>query len=161
MPNQTYDLMLIVSAEAEERRKAEISSEVDALIVKGGGTVSERKDWGNRPLAFEIDHEAVGDYTLIRFEGPGEMIEPMARQLNITDGLLRHRVIKAIKGAPSMVGPSAAVSGVPTPPSAPQAAAPAAPAAPVEDAPAAPVADAPVAEAPVDAPAGDEPAGDA
>ncbi len=158
MPNHTYDLMLIVSAEAEESRKAAISSEVDALIAKGGGTVSERTDWGNRPLAFEIDHEAVGDYTLIRFEGPGEMIEPMARQLNITDGLLRHRVIKAIKGAPSTVGPSAAASGVPTPPSPPQAAAPAAP---VEEAPAAVPAEEPTAEAPVDAPAGDEPAGDA
>ena len=108
MPNETYDLMLIVSAEADDSRKAEIASEVEALITRGGGSVSDRTEWGERTLAFEIDHESVGDYRIIRFEGPGESIEPLSRQLNITEGLLRHRVIKAVRGTPATVGASAA-----------------------------------------------------
>jgi small subunit ribosomal protein S6 len=110
MPNQIYDLMLIVSAEADADRRAAILAEAEALIAKGGGSVTERTAWGERSLAFEIDHESVGIYTLLRFEGPGEMLAPTSRQLNITDGLLRHRIIKATAGAPETVGQSAVAS---------------------------------------------------
>lgn len=125
MPEQTYDLMLIIDANLDEAGRAGVSSTVDELIAKGGGTIGERSDWGERALAFEIDHVATGDYRLLRFTGPGEMVEPLNRQLNITDGLLRHRVIKAVDGTPATVGPSsdstASVSGsqAPNPATAP------------------------------------------
>jgi len=158
MPNETYDLMLIVSAEAEDSRKAEIASEAEALITKGGGTIADRTAWGDRTLAFEIDHEALGVYSLIRFEAPGEVIKPMSRQLNITEGLLRHRVMKAVPGAPASVAASPAAQAppkespgqsAPTPP-APSPAPAAEDAAPAETEAAAPVApEAVAAEAPV------------
>ncbi|CAB4878259.1 MAG: 30S ribosomal protein S6 [Actinobacteria bacterium] len=161
MPNETYDLMLIVSAEAEDSRKAEIASEAEALITKGGGTISDRTAWGDRTLAFEIEHESLGVYSLIRFEAPGEVIKPMSRQLNITEGLLRHRVMKAVPGAPVSVAASPAAlappkespgQSAPTPP-APSPAPAAEDAAPAEaEAAAAPAAAEPVAvEVPVTA----------
>ena len=141
----TYDLMLILSGNAEPARRAEIASEADALIAKGGGTILEKIEWGERPLAFDIDHEAVGEYRMVRFEGPPESLEAITRQLNITEGLLRHRIIKAVPGAPTTVNYAATASV-------------AAPAAPAPAAAPAPVAAAPVAAEAAAEPVASEPA---
>jgi small subunit ribosomal protein S6 len=142
MPEQTYDLMLVLDGGNEPSARNEVASAIEALVTKSGGSIAEKSDWGDRPLAFEIDGEAMGDYRLVRFSGPGEMIAPLSRQLNITDGLLRHRVIKAVDGAPATVAASAAAAGAerPAPSSPPTPAAPTAP----------PVADAEPGEAPAD-----------
>ena len=146
MPELTYDLMLILSGNAEAPRRAEIATEAEALITKGGGTILDKTAWGERPLAFDIDHEAVGEYRIVRFQGPAESLEAISRQLNITEGLLRHRIIKAVQGAPATVqyqaGTAAAAPAAPSAPApatpapveapAPEAAEPAAPAEPAE-----------------------------
>lgn len=161
MPNQTYDLMLVVSAEADASRRAEIAAEADALIARGGGSISSRTEWGERPLAFDIDHEATGDYRIVRFEAPGASLEAISRQLNITDQLLRHRIIKAVPGAPDEVAASSPPAESAVPPASAATTAPSAPAPTVgSDAPAPtaaaegePAAPAEVADPSADAPA--------
>lgn len=145
MPNQTYDLLLIASANADAERRAEIYASAEQLIAKGGGSVSSKTEWGERPLAFDIDHESAGEYRLIRFEAPGEALEAISRQLNITDQLLRHRIIKAVRGAPETVSAPSGTSSV--------AATPAAPAEPASEAVEPPAAvDEPAAESVTDEP---------
>ena len=167
MPSETYDLLLIVSANADEERRAAIHADAEALIAKGGGSVSATTDWGQRPLSFDIEHESAGDYRILRFEAPGESLEAISRQLNITDTLLRHRIIKAVPGAPEAVTAAPVTAAVPAPaPVAAPVATPEPVAEPVaEVAEAEPVAEAPAAEAPAaEAPAAesaDEPATDA
>jgi len=151
MPTQTYDLLLIASANADAERRSAIYASAEQLIAKGGGTVSNKTEWGERPLAFDIEHESAGEYRLIRFEAPGEALEAISRQLNITDQLLRHRIIKAVRGAPETVSAPSGTS------SAPAAPAPAAPAEPVVEEPV--VVEEPAAEAVEAAPA--EPAAEA
>jgi small subunit ribosomal protein S6 len=129
MPNQTYDLLLIASANADSDRRAAIYASAEQLIAKGGGTVSNKTEWGERPLAFDIEHESAAEYRLIRFEAPGESLEAISRQLNITDQLLRHRIIKAVRGAPETVSAPTGTSSVSATP------APSAPAEPVAEEP--------------------------
>jgi ribosomal protein S6 len=161
MPTETYDLLLIVSANADEERRAAIHADAEALIAKGGGSVTATTDWGQRPLSFDIEHESTGDYRILRFQAPGESLEAISRQLNITDNLLRHRIIKAVPGAPEAVSAAPVTAAVATP----APAAPAPVAEPAEQAPAeeaaepTPEAVAPAAE-PTDAPSADEVAGE-
>jgi ribosomal protein S6 len=161
MPSETYDLLLIVSANADEDRRAAIHADAEALIAKGGGSVSATTDWGQRPLSFDIEHESAGDYRILRFEAPGESLEAISRQLNITDNLLRHRIIKAVPGAPEAVtaAPVTAATPAPAPVAAPVATPE--PVAEVAEAVEAEAVDeAPVVEAPA-AESADEPATDA
>ena len=53
-----------------------------------------------RRLAFEIDHTADADYHLLQFSGPPALVETLGYNLKITDGVLRHRIIKVTPGTP-------------------------------------------------------------
>lgn len=96
--NRTYDLMLVISAAADDERRAKIREDAEAAIAAGGGEVVAKRDWGERPLTFEIDHQGRGTYELIEFAAPAGIVAPLTRQLRITDGVLRARVTHAVPG---------------------------------------------------------------
>lgn len=175
-----YDLTLLLSFNAEEDQRKKILSEVESAISTAGGSIERDDDWGRRPLSYEIRHQTEAEYHLLQFRAPATLIEELSHTLRITDGVLRHRVIKVRPGTPPAPSTPPPVVATATPTSAsggssasaaasattqsdaadaaPEAAAPA-PAAPEAAAPApeaAPTASGPDALTP-DAPAPEEP----
>jgi small subunit ribosomal protein S6 len=98
--NRRYDLVLVISPTAEDDRRAKIVADAEAQIVGAGGEVSRNDDWLLRPLAFEIDHQKEGEYHLLQFTAPTEVLEPLSHNLRIDDAVLRFRVIREIPGTP-------------------------------------------------------------
>jgi small subunit ribosomal protein S6 len=126
-----YDLVLMLSPDAEESTRTKILGDVETAITQAGGSIERNDDWGRRPMAYEIRHQPEAEYHLLQFHAPGSLIEDLSHTLRITDGVVRHRVIKVRRGtpeAPSSIPVVAAVSsGGPGPgPGAEAAAAPAA-----------------------------------
>jgi small subunit ribosomal protein S6 len=95
-----YDLVLILSADAEDERRTQIRAEVEAAITGGGGHVEHQQSWGQRPLAYKIDHAANGDYYLLQFSAPPAVLETLTHNLHIADGVVRFRIIKVVPGTP-------------------------------------------------------------
>ncbi len=95
-----YDLVLMLTADAEESTRAKILSDVEAAITGAGGSVERNDDWGRRPLAFEIRHLSEAEYHMLQFKAPAPLIEELSHTLRITDGVLRFRVIKVRPGTP-------------------------------------------------------------
>jgi small subunit ribosomal protein S6 len=119
-----YDLMVLLATSAEDERRARILADVEQTIADNGGTVELKQDWGVRRLAFEIDHTADADYHLLQFSGPPAVVETLSYNLKITDGVLRHRIIKVTPGTPpppepTLQEPVAAAAGEPEPEPAP------------------------------------------
>jgi small subunit ribosomal protein S6 len=100
-----YDLMLVLSATADDERRAKILADVDAQISGAGGEVSRNDDWHTRPLAYEIDHQGEGDYHLLQFTGPTELLDALSHNLRIDDAVLRFRIIKVVPGTPEAPEP--------------------------------------------------------
>ncbi|HVE66976.1 MAG TPA: 30S ribosomal protein S6 [Solirubrobacteraceae bacterium] len=157
-PKPVYDLVLMLDADAPSERRVEILREVEAFVDRGG-TIESKHDWGVRPMAYEIEHHKEAEYHLLQFSGPPEMIERLRTMLRITDGVLRHRVIKVLPGTPPP--PAMRVERPAAPAEAPAAEAAPAEVAPTEtavaaDAPAEPAAapaePAAAPEAPAEAP---------
>lgn len=96
----TYDLMLLLSTEVSDERRAEILSRVEDVIAKGGGSVDSRHDWGVRNLAYEIRHRADAEYHLLQFTGSPALLESLGHDLRIADGVTRYRIIKLREGTP-------------------------------------------------------------
>jgi small subunit ribosomal protein S6 len=97
-----YDLMLMLDSNAPDERRAEIASNVQTAI-ENGGTLVGAHDWGMRRIAFEIDHRADAEYRLYQFETPDDdhsLLEQLDHTLKITDGVLRHRIIRLKPGSP-------------------------------------------------------------
>jgi small subunit ribosomal protein S6 len=118
MPEQArlYDLMLVLSTAAEDERRAKIVSDVEAQITNGGGTVERNDDWHSRPLAYEINHQAEGEYHLFQFTGPTDLLEALSHTLRIDDAVLRFRIIRVVPGTPPAPdSPPPVMAGTPAP----------------------------------------------
>jgi small subunit ribosomal protein S6 len=150
-----YDLMLMLSTNAEDDQRAKVLADVEAAITSAGGTIERNDDWGRRAMVYEIAHQPEAEYHLLQFKAPATLIEELSHTLRITDGVLRFRVIKVRRGtppAPSSPPPvlaAAAASGHSAPSGEQPAASVAAPA---------PSGEAPVPSGEAPAPSGEAPA---
>lgn len=95
-----YDLMLLLSMNAPEERRAKILADVETAIASGGGSVERKDDWGVRALTFQINHQPSAEYHLLQFTGPPSLLESLNHSLRIDDGVLRFRIIKVLPGTP-------------------------------------------------------------
>ncbi len=101
-----YDLMVLLATSAEDERRARILADVEQTIADNGGSVELKQEWGVRRLAFEIAHTPDAEYHLLQFSGPPALVETLSYNLKITDGVLRHRIIKVTPGTPAPPEPS-------------------------------------------------------
>jgi small subunit ribosomal protein S6 len=84
----------------ESERRDQILANVEHAIEDRGEIVG-RHEWGVRPTAYEVHKHAEADYHLVQFRGPRELLEQLDHNLKITDGILRHRIIKLRPGTPA------------------------------------------------------------
>jgi small subunit ribosomal protein S6 len=96
----TYDLVLLLSKSADDDQRAKILADTEKAISGAGGSISRNDAWGTRPLSFRINHESEAEYHLLQFTAPPSLLESLSYTLRITDGVLRHRIIKLIPGTP-------------------------------------------------------------
>jgi small subunit ribosomal protein S6 len=110
-PTPTYDLVLLLDPKVDDDARAKIVADTRAS-VEAGGEIVRYDEWGERALAYPIDHHASAEYHLIQFHANGaELLDGLDRTLRITDGVLRFRIIKLKPGvpeAPDMRGAGAA-----------------------------------------------------
>ena len=95
-----YDLVLLLDASADEKRRADILKNVEDAIGKGG-EVANKQEWGARSLAYEIGHKKDAEYHLLQFHPASpDLLAQLDRSLRITDEVVRFRVIKLAPGTP-------------------------------------------------------------
>jgi small subunit ribosomal protein S6 len=104
----TYDLVLMLDLAAEDDVRAKILADARAAIAAEGTLIGELP-WGVRTLAYPIGHRTQADYQVLQFTGPPSLIGTLEHTLRITDGVIRHRVIKQPRGAGT--GGDAATAG--------------------------------------------------
>ena len=136
----TYDLVLLLDPAAEDETREKIVTDARAAI-DADGTLLGHQPWGLRALAYQIEHRTQAEYHLFQFNGPPSLIASLEHTLRITDGVVRHRVIKQPRGglaAPAVAPPVATAppgASAPVATAPPVAAAPPAAVAPAETEP--------------------------
>ena len=84
-----YELMLIVSANADEDRQKEIVERLRASVEKGGGRVVGIDEQGKKKMQYEIKKQPEGVYTVLTFTAEPATLAEIERVLGITDEVLR------------------------------------------------------------------------
>lgn len=84
-----YELMLMLHPETEEERQAEIQARVRSTVEAGKGTIVGLDDWGRKKLAYEIERQTEGIYSIHTFTADPETLAEVERQLSITDEVMR------------------------------------------------------------------------
>jgi small subunit ribosomal protein S6 len=97
----TYDLVLLLDPQAEESVRVKIVADARAAIEAKGELVNY-DEWGERALAYPIEHKATAEYHLLQFHANAiELIAELDRMLSITDGVVRFRINKLKPGTPA------------------------------------------------------------
>ena len=84
-----YETIFIVNPKLEE---AAATAVVDKF-VEANGTNVEVEDWGKRRLAYPIEDQTEGVYTLVRFESKPDFPAELDRIYKITDGIMRSIIV--------------------------------------------------------------------
>ncbi|MCQ5129101.1 30S ribosomal protein S6 [Butyricicoccus faecihominis] len=87
-----YETIFIVTPTLEEAAAQAVADKFKALVETNGTNV-EVEDWGKRKLAYPINDQTEGYYTLIRFESAPAFPAELDRIYKITDGLMRSLIV--------------------------------------------------------------------
>ncbi|MBQ7860305.1 MAG: 30S ribosomal protein S6 [Faecalibacterium sp.] len=87
-----YETMLVTSATLDEEATAALVGKFKTLIEKNG-TIDSVDEWGKKRLAYPINDEADGIYTVINFTSNTDFPAELDRVYKITDGVLRSLII--------------------------------------------------------------------
>jgi small subunit ribosomal protein S6 len=94
MSARKYELIYVLRPEATEQEQADFQGQVEAIIGRVGGTLEKSEVWGRRKLAYDIGKHKEGFYVLHVITGTGELMKEIDRRLRVTEGLLRHLVVR-------------------------------------------------------------------
>ena len=89
-----YETIFILHPSLDEEAVKANIEKFKGVIENGGGTVENVDFWGKRKLAYEIAKVNEVFYTLINFEANTELPKELDRVFRITDGVIRHIVVK-------------------------------------------------------------------
>lgn len=88
-----YEVMIVLSVKNGDDAVNALLEKFKDLISKNG-TIENVDEWGKRRLAYLINDEAEGYYTVIDFESGADFPAEFSRIAKITDGVLRTMIIK-------------------------------------------------------------------
>ena len=94
---RTYELIYVLKPDAPESEVGDMHKHVADIVERMGGTIDKSENaapWGRRKLAYEIGHHKEGFYVLEQITGSGELMKEIDRRLKVTEGLLRHLVVR-------------------------------------------------------------------
>jgi small subunit ribosomal protein S6 len=89
-----YELMLILDPSVEERAVAPLIENFLNVVRTGGGKVEKIDTWGRRRLAYEINKQSEGIYSVIDLKATPDVVKELDRQLSLSESVLRTKVLR-------------------------------------------------------------------
>ena len=92
-----YELVFIISPEVVDEALDTAIDNISRFITGKGGIISEVERWGKRKLAYPLKHFLEGSYVLTRFKLKPMWSKELEANLQISEEILRHLLIKLDK----------------------------------------------------------------
>lgn len=88
-----YEMVVLFRPELEAQMDAPLKTVAD-LVKNSGGDIITDKDWGRKELAYKIAGETHAIYHQYELSLPADAPAKIDAVLNITDGVIRHLIVK-------------------------------------------------------------------
>jgi small subunit ribosomal protein S6 len=89
-----YECMYILDPGLTDEQQEPLMTRFQTLIGENGGAVEGVDKWERRRLAYEVKGKREGVYVVMNFSGEPATEAELGRVLGITEGVLRHLVIR-------------------------------------------------------------------
>lgn len=87
-----YELLYVLSPVLDEEANVAMHEKINSLVASQGNVDSVDR-WGRRRLAYPIQDQTEGDYTVMLFTAEPDAPEEIQRVLKITEGVMRYMVV--------------------------------------------------------------------
>ena len=91
---RTYEMMVILDPELEDRTIAPSLDQFLNVIRQSGGSVEKVDVWGKRRLSYEIAKKTEGIYAVVDMTSEPAAVKELDRQLNLTEVVLRTKIMR-------------------------------------------------------------------
>lgn len=91
---RSYELMYVLNTRLDEEAQTALNTKISDTIKKIGGTIDSTEVFGRRRLAYPIQKQTEGLYMITNFQADTKSLKDLDYMMNITEGLLRHLVIR-------------------------------------------------------------------
>lgn len=88
-----YESIIIINSLIAEEARVELIKKINELI-SNVGKLENVEEWGLKKLAYPIEKQQEGYYVLYTFESKPDFITELERVYGITDGIVKHIVIR-------------------------------------------------------------------
>ncbi len=88
-----YELTVLIHPDLEADLDKALKPVRD-LIATAGGNITSEESWGKKRLQYPIAKQNFAVYQYIVFDAPSTGIQKLDTTLNITEGVIRHLLIK-------------------------------------------------------------------
>lgn len=89
-----YENVFIARQDLTPAKVNELTDKYASVVESMGGKVSKRENWGLRNLAYKIQKNRKGYYTLMNIEAPADAVIEMERLMRLDENLIRYLTIK-------------------------------------------------------------------
>ena len=91
-----YELMYVLHPRLTPEEIEASIDRISSLVTDRGGEILSVDQWGRRRLAYPIDRNLEGFYVLSTFVAGSDVCVPLEAQLNLSEDVLRHLLIRGI-----------------------------------------------------------------
>lgn len=92
-----YELLYIVPNKFTQEEAKEVDNKVREGLAENEADITYSEEWGNKKMAYPINHYTHGYYYLIEFDMPGEKVNQMNYWLRMYENVVRFQVVKKRK----------------------------------------------------------------
>jgi small subunit ribosomal protein S6 len=89
-----YECTYILDPVLTDEEQEPLIERFKTLVSENGGAVDAVDKWERRRLAYEVKGKREGVYVVMNFNGEPRTETELGRVLRITDGVLRHIVVR-------------------------------------------------------------------
>lgn len=84
-----YETIFVMKPDLDEAVKANIPVKMTTLIEREKGKVHVSHDLGKQRLAYEVKKEHKGHYHYLGFEGTGDLLKEVEKNLRLNEGVMK------------------------------------------------------------------------
>ena len=92
-----YETVFITRQDLSIGQNEELATTMKQFVQDNGGTIANTEFWGVRQMAYKINKNKKGHYTLFHIDGPSAAKDELERNLRINEDVLRFMTVKIDK----------------------------------------------------------------
>ena len=89
-----YETVFIARQDITAKQAEDLANSFAKIVNDNGGEIKRTENWGLRTLAYRINKNRKGHYTLFHIDGPHAAIAEMERNMGLNEDVLRFMTVR-------------------------------------------------------------------